>query len=161
MCDNPIPAIGHPCDTLTTTTGGWNTFLKVLAFFLIGFVLFMDIFIDVIVVLFDQIGNATEGIPIVGSIVGFIEGTEFDDIIDFLSMAIMFYFIGPVTLVGIPEYAEGLIEIFPFWTTAFIVWLLIIRPIRQRDLARRKAKIQEEFEAQQPPEQLAQPTTPT
>lgn len=142
MCDAPQPIIGTVCDNLNTSKGMKLTLVQVTAIILIGFVLLMDL-LDFVVVALD-IGTA---IPIIGDFIGIITDLNIDDAIDFISMAIMFYYIGPITLVGIPEFANGFVEIIPFWWLMFLVWLFWIRPSRLRDITRQeqemKAKIEE------------------
>ncbi len=139
ICDAKIPVIGSACDNLTTSTGLRKILMYVIAIPLLGFVVFMDIFGDWITIVMTFLADALDGVPIAGTIVGILESGEFDDIIDVISWVIVFYFCGPVSLVGIPEFIEGFIEIFPFWTMILIVWFVFIRPARERYLARKES----------------------
>lgn len=136
MCDAEFPIIGGICDIATTSTGIKAIIVWIIAIPLIGFVLFCDIFGDIFTGVFDFLGDALDGVPVVGSIIGIVVGGGLDDFIDAASMIIMFVFCGPITLVGIPEFANGFLEIFPFWTSLFIVWLIFIRPARLRYLSK-------------------------
>lgn len=142
MCDAEFPIIGSICDVTVTKKGIWNIVMIVLAVPFLGFVIFMDIFGDIFTGIFQVLGDALDGVPIAGTIFSLLETSEADDFIDFASMAIVFVFCGPVTLIGIPEYAEGLIELFPFWTGIIIFWLLIIRPARSRIMGKRGEAVQ-------------------
>jgi len=147
-CDAKLPIIGNVCDTLNTSTGIMRIVVILTAIPLIGFVLFMDIFGDWIVIVTTTLAEVLDGVPVLGTIFSAIEAPEFDDIFDFLSMTIVFYYCGPVTLIGIPEFAEGWLEIFPFWTTILLVWLLLIRPSRRRMIRNKQLedlKLEEEL----------------
>lgn len=150
MCDNPIPIVGNPCDTLTTSKGLARIPVNLLAIVLIGIVLFFDIVGDSVTLIVDIAGDA----PIVNEFVGWLAALGLDDVVDVFSMIVMFYFIGPITLVGIPEFADGVVEVFPFWTAMLIIWFLFVRPIRLRDIKRRAdalADLGKELEAKSVP----------
>ena len=138
ICDANIPILGSPCDKISTTQGILKWIWIITAIPALGFVIFVDLFGEWLTIVSQLTAEAFDGVPVLGSIFGIIEAGEFDDIIDFISQLIVFVYCGPVTLVGTPEYAEGFLEIFPFWTMTIVIWLLFIMPARNRDLARRR-----------------------
>lgn len=147
QCDAPVPILGHACDNLNTSTGLMRLIITITAFPLIGWVLFMDIFGDWIVIVTQFLAEGLDGVPVLGTIFSLIEAPELDDIFDMASLAIMFFYIGPVAMVGIPEFAEGILELFPFWTAMLIVWFIFIRPARVRFLRQQRLEEMEQRKA--------------
>jgi hypothetical protein len=139
LCDAKVPLLGGICDLFNTSTGLRKILVYLVGIPALGFVIFWDIFGDWITIVMTILADALDGVPVAGTIIGIMESPEFDDVIDFISLAIVFVFCGPVTFVGVVEFSEGILELFPFWTVIIIIWLVVINPARIRVLQRKNA----------------------
>jgi hypothetical protein len=130
LCNVGIPGQLTLCDNFTSG----NILIKLIGFILIGFALIGDLLLDWLTVIMDLAAGIGATIPILNSILSFIEQLGLDDVIDIYSGVVFFVWMGPVTAIPalIGELPEGIVELFPFWTTMAIVYVLYIYAVRNR-----------------------------
>jgi hypothetical protein len=133
VCDIELPVIGHPCDKLSYAEEGSG--VSRVGTILLWIVVILDVVVDIFFVLWHVAAGFAASIPVIGPLIGAVEGLELDDIVDFFSLVVVFLYCGPVvSVIAIPEFAEGILEIIPFWAFAIFFWKTVVRPSRKRGL---------------------------
>jgi hypothetical protein len=132
ICDIELGVLGHPCDRLSYDST--PNYEKLVGTILLWVVIILDTLVEIAFVAFHVGAGFAEAIPVVGPLLGAIEGLEIDDILDFFSLAIVFVYCGPVVAVipAIPEAVEGVLEIVPFWVLAIAFWHFVVKPARKK-----------------------------
>lgn len=132
ICDVEIPIWGHLCDKLDYPDE--NVIWKFIGIFLLSVVIFIDIVLEGLTILSQFLNEGLDGVPVIGSIWGIIEGFEIDDMLDTFSMVVVFIFCGPIAALmpALGEFQEGVVELLPWWTMSIMVWFFFVRPARTR-----------------------------
>jgi len=132
ICDVEIPLFGHICDKFDYPDEHWGW--KIMGIFLLSIVIFIDIVLEGFTILSQLLGEALDGVPIIGGIWGVVEGLEIDDMLDTFSLVVVFIFCGPIAALmpAFGEFQEGVIELLPWWTISIGVWFFLVRPARAR-----------------------------
>jgi hypothetical protein len=144
VCDFDVAGI-HACDNLSynDSKGLLGLAIKIIGYFMLLTVITLDIVWDIFFIATHLGGSAVEAVPVIGPIISTIEELELDDVVDTYCMIVTFIFCGPIAAVipAIPEFAEGIIEILPWWTISIAFWFFIVRPARHRMFKLKKAGV--------------------